>query len=608
MGTDCVDDPVITLVPCPVAIPGYELAEAIGEGGMGTVYRAWQLSLGRTVAIKLFHPGTPQLAPAVSFQRESQLMASLSHPNLVTVYDCGQVEGHYYLVTEYVAAPTLRSHMQPGQPWPVERAADVLDRIAQAISYIHQRGVLHLDLKPENILCTPDGEVKITDFGLAVARVDAAAMPELGLARGTLEYCPPEQRFGLQTDERSDLFSLAVLAYELLTGQLPGRVYESTRELNPQLPARLDEVLQRGLARNPEERPTSVEKFRGALLAVLRPGPHRLRRPAALVGALLLALACLFLGYYSRGRQADPPPPASLAGPIQSWLLYDRPEMLPELEKLRGNDGQAPRRLLVRGRAPQGDDAPDLPVWPAPRPVLVVNSAQATGFLHLLTNATLGREFLGQWDSLVALPPTPADSNLIRAGTFEGKCLAPDCINDTFAWRLLTAGSAPNAVTVGPVPERPNQQALLLVQKSAEAGQEIGCYQWLARVPSRPGTVVVLRYRARAAREGGRLTVRVRQPLLIPLSNKTAAAARLRQVSLPLDELSHKPPDVEGRQLVLSDWVRPSAGWRSYFSIWEWPAYCTSPYARNVEVVFAGPGAVWVADLELFTWETGEQR
>src|SRR5207302_6878467 len=122
-------------------------------------------------------------------------------------------------------------------------ARKLLERLACALSYIHEQGVLHLDLKPENILCNEAGDFKIADFGLAITDLDACTLAEAGLSQGTVDYCAPEQRYGLDADERSDLFSLAVLSYELLTGQLPGRAYESARRLNPRLSKSIDEVL-----------------------------------------------------------------------------------------------------------------------------------------------------------------------------------------------------------------------------------------------------------------------------------------------------------------------------------------------------------------------------
>ncbi len=260
-------------------IPGYQLLEKLGEGGTGTVYRAVQLSPQRSVAIKLLNPlpGNPRLLRAG--QRESGLMAALRHPGVVGVCACGEVSGRSYLVLEYVAGPNLRALLQPGRPWPIEPARVLLDHIAQALAYIHFQGILHLDLKPENVLLTageeaPDSQhtgwtPKITDFGLALPHLDANTLSELGLAQGTVDYCSPEQRHGLPTDVRSDLFSLATIAYEMLTGQLPGRVYVPASKRNGQLPSAVDEVLRRGLARGPEDRHRTVEEFRAALNAAL---------------------------------------------------------------------------------------------------------------------------------------------------------------------------------------------------------------------------------------------------------------------------------------------------------------------------------------------------
>ena len=291
-----------TTLTKPPEIPGYELLEMLGEGGMGAVYRAVHLASGQIVAVKFLTTSgenrlLPGRQPIVNFERESRLMATLSHPNVIVIHESGTSDGRPYLVMEYVRGPSLRTLLQRGQPWPLRAAYSLLDQTAQALSYIHGQGILHLDLKPENVLlqhpdngtpiepsslssatCVPQkARPKITDFGLARPTGDAP-MAEPLLAQGTIDYCAPELRHGLAVDVRSDLFALATLAYEVLTGRLPGRVFFPASQRNPDVPARVDSVLRRGLARDRDERYNCVEEFRTALLdalavALSEPGP-----------------------------------------------------------------------------------------------------------------------------------------------------------------------------------------------------------------------------------------------------------------------------------------------------------------------------------------------
>jgi serine/threonine-protein kinase len=250
-------------------IPGYRLLEKIAEGGMGAVYRAIQTSLNREVAVKLLER-TVERGASLLFQRESRLLASLAHPNIVTIHDSGEAQGTPFLVMEYVSGPTLRQLMMPGRPVPIADAVRALEAICGALSFIHEQGILHLDLKPENILQALGGTIKIADFGLALPHSDAAVVVERDIARGSLDYSSPEQRHGLPVDIRSDLFSLATLTYEMLTGCLPGRAFVPASRRNPQLPRAVDPVLARGLARNAEERHGSVAVFHGDLMQSLR--------------------------------------------------------------------------------------------------------------------------------------------------------------------------------------------------------------------------------------------------------------------------------------------------------------------------------------------------
>jgi Tol biopolymer transport system component len=304
---------------CPVEIPGYQLLDKIGEGGTGEVHRATQLSLGRTVAVKLLTPQGGEQTARLALERESRAMAALAHPHVVTIHDCGQIQGRWYLVVEYMDGKALRGRMEPGKPVPVDRAASMLDAISRALSYIHERGILHLDLKPENVLCTTDGTVKITDFGLAAPHISMRGPRALEQCEGSLDYCSPEQRYGLPVDCRSDVFSLAALAYELLTGHLPSRVYVPATERNPRLPRAVNPVLEKGLARDADERYASPEAFRQDLLRALGVFQKRTRRwPswAAMAAALLIGLS--FPSWW-QGSDATPEPPPPL-DPVATLL------------------------------------------------------------------------------------------------------------------------------------------------------------------------------------------------------------------------------------------------------------------------------------------------
>lgn len=263
-----------------VEIPGYRLLEAIGSGGMGHVYRAQHQESGRIHAIKLLEGPSPQ-----DLAREWLLMGSLEHPHIVQMHFLGEVAGRGYLVMEHVPGLSLRGWMKPGVPWPMGAASEVIAQIGGALHFIHQRGVLHLDLKPENVLLHPiDGiasdarnlqpamiRARLTDFGLAAVLHDRGGLEDLTQAQGTVDYCAPELRYGLPLDARTDLFALATLAYELLTGKLPRRVFVTPRRHRPDLPDTLDPVLEKALARDREERHASVADFLTEFHAAVTP-------------------------------------------------------------------------------------------------------------------------------------------------------------------------------------------------------------------------------------------------------------------------------------------------------------------------------------------------
>jgi len=248
--------------------PQLEILECLGRGGMGVVYKARQPQLDRVVALKILAPERVTEARfADRFLREARALAKLSHPNIVTVHDFGQTGGYFYLVMEFVDGVNLRE-LLPGGRLPPAEALAIVPAICDALQYAHDRGIVHRDIKPENILIDKEGKVKIADFGIAkmiepqAGRADLPVSPDIGAARqhgptgvvGTPKYMAPEQaeKPG-EVDHRADIYSLGVVFYEMLTGELPGKLLEAPSK-KVQIDVRLDEVVLRALERKPELR------------------------------------------------------------------------------------------------------------------------------------------------------------------------------------------------------------------------------------------------------------------------------------------------------------------------------------------------------------------
>jgi predicted Ser/Thr protein kinase len=211
------------VVPLPSRFGDYELRQELGRGGMGVVYRAQQLSLAREVALKMILRG--QLASQGDrerFEAEAQAAARLDHPGIVPVYEVGEIDGRPYFSMKHVRGTTLAQRLADG-PLPPREAARILAAVARAIHFAHMRGVLHRDLKPSNILLDERGEPHVTDFGLAKQISDAATITKTGAVLGTPAYMAPEQAVGArgQVGPRSDVYSLGVILYHMLTGRPP---------------------------------------------------------------------------------------------------------------------------------------------------------------------------------------------------------------------------------------------------------------------------------------------------------------------------------------------------------------------------------------------------
>jgi serine/threonine-protein kinase len=258
----------------------YELVSQVARGGTAQVYRARDLLLDRPVALKVLFPElSTDHAFVERFRREAQAAANLSHPNIVPVFDWGQSESTYFIVMEYVDGEALSSIIRTQAPLDQHQAASIGADIARALSYAHRHGVVHRDVKPGNVLITSDGQVKVTDFGIARAIGKDEQITQTGLVMGTATYFSPEQAQGLDVDGRSDIYALGVVLYEMLTGRPPfsgdtpvSIAYQHVKEtpatprsFNPTISASLEAVVLQAMAKLPAERYTTAEDLRADL-------------------------------------------------------------------------------------------------------------------------------------------------------------------------------------------------------------------------------------------------------------------------------------------------------------------------------------------------------
>jgi eukaryotic-like serine/threonine-protein kinase len=254
----------------------YTLTERIAAGGMGEVWAAIDNVLGRAVAVKLLHPALSQESDfAERFRAEARHTASLHHPNIATVFDYGEDDGTAYLVMELVVGQPLSQIIADRAPLSAQETASILVQAATALEAAHQGGVIHRDIKPANILITPDGTAKLTDFGIARA-IDAAPLTQTGQVLGTAQYLSPEQALGRSATASSDIYSLGVVGYEMLTGERPfdsgtavatalAHVNQAPPPLPVTVPTGVRDVIGAALAKDPADRPASAAAMAGAL-------------------------------------------------------------------------------------------------------------------------------------------------------------------------------------------------------------------------------------------------------------------------------------------------------------------------------------------------------
>jgi len=261
----------------------YKIVRKLGAGGMANVYLAEDQELGRRVAIKILndrHANDEQFVER--FRREAKNAAGLSHPNIVSIFDRGEAEGTYYIAMEYLDGRSLKELISGRGPAPINVAVDYARQILAALRIAHRQGLVHRDIKPHNVLVDGEGRVKVTDFG--IARAGPSQMTEEGSIIGTAQYLSPEQAQGAPVTPASDLYSVGIVLYELLTGSVPfagespvelamkhlSKVPEPPSRIRPEVPRDLDFVVMRALAKAPSERYQSADEMDADLARVAR--------------------------------------------------------------------------------------------------------------------------------------------------------------------------------------------------------------------------------------------------------------------------------------------------------------------------------------------------
>jgi tetratricopeptide (TPR) repeat protein len=253
----------------------YRIIEQLGQGGMATVFKAYHPALDRYVAIKVLHPAFKEDPNFLArFQREARIVAKLEHPHIVPVYDFSEHTGMAYLVMRYVEGETLKARLT-GEPLPPERILEILKPVAEALAYAHEQEVLHRDIKPSNVMLTPEGSIFLTDFGLARMAQSGESTLSQDMMIGTPQYMSPEQAKGEKVDKRTDIYSLGVVLFEMLTGRVPfsadtpyavvhDHIYTPLplpSTIKPDISPALERVLLKALAKEKDDRYQKVTEL-----------------------------------------------------------------------------------------------------------------------------------------------------------------------------------------------------------------------------------------------------------------------------------------------------------------------------------------------------------
>ena len=261
----------------------YEIIKSIGEGGMANVYLAYDTILDRNVAIKVLRGDLANDEKFVRrFQREALSASSLSHPNIVAMYDVGEDNGLYYIVMEYVEGKTLKQLLKKRGSLTLSEAIDIMLQLTDGMAHAHDSYIVHRDLKPQNIMIQDDGQIKITDFGIAMA-LNSTQLTQTNSVMGSVHYLPPEQAAGKGATIKSDIYSMGIIFYELLTGELPFKgdsaveialkqmkePLPDVHKLNNDIPQSIENIILKATAKNPKNRYDDAKSMHNDLLTAL---------------------------------------------------------------------------------------------------------------------------------------------------------------------------------------------------------------------------------------------------------------------------------------------------------------------------------------------------
>lgn len=269
----------------------YEIIKTIGEGGMANVYLANDTILDRKVAIKVLRGDLSNDEKFIRrFKREALSVSNLSHPNIVEVYDVGEEDGNYYIVMEYIEGKTLKQLLQKRGALTLNEVTDIMTQLTDGLAHAHEAYIIHRDIKPQNIMIEDNGLVKITDFGIAMA-LNSTQLTQTNSVMGSVHYLPPEQANGKGSTVKSDIYSLGILMYELLTGSVPFKgdtaveialkhmkeKIPSIRKQNPTIPQSVENIVLKATAKNPKNRYDNVrDMYKDLQTALQRDNEKRL--------------------------------------------------------------------------------------------------------------------------------------------------------------------------------------------------------------------------------------------------------------------------------------------------------------------------------------------